>query len=122
LGKAARGNASIAEPVDPYQGSTTPPASTAVVQSAQMDAPSGVGSVLPSGAGTPSHGAAAHTAEATPVQKNCSAATFAAIYDAPEPAQGAVRAALSSLKACHDSGAITNDEFDQYQSALVAKL
>jgi serine/threonine-protein kinase len=52
----------------------------------------------------------------------CSKADFAAVYDAPVPAPGAVRAALKNLKACRDAGALSDAEFDRYQTALVARL
>jgi serine/threonine protein kinase len=57
-----------------------------------------------------------------PASGKCSKADFAAVYDAAVPAPGAVRTALRALKACHDSGAVTDAEFDRYQLALVAKL
>jgi hypothetical protein len=47
---------------------------------------------------------------------------FAAVYNAAAPTKDQVRAALRSLNACHDSGGITDAEFEQTQSALVARF
>ena len=52
----------------------------------------------------------------------CSKATFAAVYNAAAPSKEAIRAAIRSLNACHSAGAIGESEFDQTQSALVARF
>jgi Ser/Thr protein kinase RdoA (MazF antagonist) len=52
----------------------------------------------------------------------CSKASFAAVCEAASPRRNEVQAALRNLKACRDAGAITEDDFERYQTALVAKL
>jgi hypothetical protein len=44
------------------------------------------------------------------------------VYNASVPPPGSVRAALRSLRQCHESGAIGDTDFDRVQAALVAKL
>jgi hypothetical protein len=68
------------------------------------------------------HTTSTRSAAATTAPTKCSKADFAAVYEAAVPAPGAVRAALKNLKACRDAGAISDTDFDRYQSALVAKL
>jgi serine/threonine-protein kinase len=68
------------------------------------------------------HTTSTRSAAATTAPNKCSKADFAAVYEAAVPAPGAVRAALRNLKACRDAGAISDTDFDRYQSALVAKL
>ena len=63
----------------------------------------------------PSPWAAAATAK-------CSKANFAAVCEAASPRRHEVQAALRNLKACRDAGAITEADFERYQTALVAKL
>jgi hypothetical protein len=58
---------------------------------------------------------------AAPVRR-CTKAEFAAVYDVAVPAPGALRAALRNLRQCHESGAISDADFDRIQAALVAKL
>ena len=41
---------------------------------------------------------------------------------AASPRRYDVQAALRNLKACRDAGAITEADFERYQTALVAKL
>lgn len=117
-------------PAQPPLGGATPahlsiakPASqTADISTTLPDTTSAVESEPHSDTSTPAHGSAADPTEAEAAPNHCSEATFTAIYDAPEPAPGAVRAALRQLRACRDSGAITNGEFDRYQSALITRL
>jgi serine/threonine-protein kinase len=52
----------------------------------------------------------------------CSKVAFAVVYNAAHPSKDAVRAALRSLNACHASGDVSDDEFEQTQGALVARL
>ena len=52
----------------------------------------------------------------------CSKANFAAVCEAASPRRHDVHAALRNLKACRDAGAITEADFERYQTALVAKL
>jgi hypothetical protein len=52
----------------------------------------------------------------------CSKANFAAVCEAASPRRHDVQAALRNLKACRDAGAITEADFERYQTALVAKL
>ncbi len=100
----------------PTAPATTPEAQRAMSPAATLASPP---SALP-----PSHPAVASQARpaVTPPASKCSKADFAAVYDAAVPPPGAIRAALRSLKACRDAGAITDAEFDRYQTALVARL
>jgi hypothetical protein len=52
----------------------------------------------------------------------CSKANFVAVCEAASPRRYDVQAALRNLKACRDAGAITEADFERYQTALVAKL
>jgi hypothetical protein len=52
----------------------------------------------------------------------CNKANFAALCEAASPRSYDVHAALRNLKACRDAGAITESDFERYQTALVAKL
>jgi len=52
----------------------------------------------------------------------CSMANVAAVCEAAAPRRHDVQAALRNLKACRDTGAITETDFERYQTALVAKL
>jgi len=70
----------------------------------------------------PSHGTPPPAAPAPTASAQCTKAAFAAVYDVPEPPAGSVRAALRSLKLCHDTKAIGDAEFEQLQAALVARL
>ncbi len=66
----------------------------------------------PPGAPSPQRGSAS---------KKCKA-DFAAVAGALAPSNDEIRAALRNLNACHRAGAITNDEFERYQPALIKKL
>lgn len=59
---------------------------------------------------------------ASQVPSGCRKDDFAAVYAAQAPARDTVRAALRNLKLCRDAGLISSDEFDRYQTALVAKI
>jgi hypothetical protein len=52
----------------------------------------------------------------------CLKVDFAAVYEAASPARQAVHTALRNLKACRNAGAVTDADFNRYQTALVAKL
>jgi hypothetical protein len=52
----------------------------------------------------------------------CSKANFAAVCEAASPRRYHVQAALGDLKACRAAGAITEADFERYQTALIAKL
>jgi uncharacterized caspase-like protein len=53
---------------------------------------------------------------------SCSKADFAAVFNAPSPAQHVVEAALHDLRACHDAREFSDDDFDRYHTALVNRL
>lgn len=52
----------------------------------------------------------------------CSKAVFAAVYEAPSPSPSVVNAALRELRACRNADAISDADYDRYQTALVNKL
>ena len=56
-----------------------------------------------------------------PAADKCSKAAFAVVYKADAPGPDAVHAALRTLKACRDAGAVSAADFDRYQAALIAK-
>jgi eukaryotic-like serine/threonine-protein kinase len=90
-----------------------PPASAAKpLPSARSGAPSS----------PPAHAPPAAAAAPAPnAPKKCSKASFAAVYNAPAPSKEEIRAALHSLNLCHETGAITNDEYQRWQPALIQK-
>jgi uncharacterized caspase-like protein len=61
-------------------------------------------------------------ADTASLASKCSKAAFAAVYEAPSPAPSVVHAALRNLRVCRDAGAISDADFDRYQTALVNKL
>jgi hypothetical protein len=65
----------------------------------------------------------AHPAAATPKPTGaCGSAVFAAVYDAVAPSASTVRAALRTLRSCHDAGEVTDIAYEGSQRALVSKL
>jgi hypothetical protein len=52
----------------------------------------------------------------------CSKATFVAVCETASPRRYDVQAALRNLRACRNAGAISEVDFERYQTALVAKL
>jgi hypothetical protein len=108
-------DAALASPSIPLPRGTNPPAPGS--RSRDRGRSPAVREQLPVPAVPPAPAAA----PASPARK-CSKADFAAVYEAVSPAREVVRAALRSLKTCHDAGAITDADFDRYQTALVARL
>jgi hypothetical protein len=54
--------------------------------------------------------------------KKCSKVDFLAVSGAIAPSNTAIRAALGNLNACHDAGAIRNNDFERLQAALIARF
>jgi serine/threonine-protein kinase len=67
--------------------------------------------------------AASHPgAPPAPAARRCGKADFAAVYNAAAPSREALNGALGALRECHNAGAINDDDFNQTQAALVARL
>lgn len=97
---------------------TTPTAESTATTAAPTDVPTYASALsLTSDSATP-----AAAAPRDPLTAACSKANFASVYNASAPGTAAVRAALRSLKSCRDTGLLSNDEFDRFQAALVARL
>src|SRR6185295_14593487 len=113
--KSRRKRAAAEAPArDDAAGSTKPAAAEAAAAKQAQAAPP---------AAKPSQPAAAAAAPAAkPAANKCSKATFAPIYNAAAPTKDAVRAALRSLNACHAAGSISDADYEETQSALVARL